>query len=59
MAIFQGLNRAGRTIVLVTHDGEIAAHCNRIARIESGRIVSDESVAQPKDALNYTLQEAR
>jgi ABC-type lipoprotein export system ATPase subunit len=55
MAIFQALNRAGRTVVLVTHDKEIAAHCNRIARIEAGRIVSDESVAQPKDAL----QEAR
>src|SRR5216683_6860872 len=55
MEIFQTLNRSGRTIVLVTHDKEIAAHCNRIARIEAGRIVSDESVAQPKDAL----QEAR
>lgn len=55
MAIFQALNRAGRTVVLVTHDHEIAAHCNRIARIEAGRIVSDESVAQPKEAL----QEAR
>jgi putative ABC transport system ATP-binding protein len=55
MAIFQALNKSGRTIVLVTHDKEIAAHCNRIARIEAGRMVSDESVAQPKDAL----QEAR
>jgi len=51
MAIFQALNRAGRTIVVVTHDGEIAAHCNRIARMEGGRIVSDEPVAQPKNAL--------
>jgi ABC-type lipoprotein export system ATPase subunit len=59
MVIFQALNRAGRTIVLVTHDREIAMHCNRIARIEAGRIVSDESVAQPKDALNHALQEAR
>jgi putative ABC transport system ATP-binding protein len=51
MAIFQDLNRAGRTIVIVTHDAEMAAHCGRIARIESGRIVSDERVDAPKRAL--------
>jgi putative ABC transport system ATP-binding protein len=51
MAIFQSLNRAGRTIVLVTHDAGLAAHCGRIARLEEGRLVSHERVAQPKDAL--------
>ena len=33
MALFQALNKAGRTIVVVTHDSEVAAHCGRIARI--------------------------
>ncbi len=51
LAIFQDLNRAGRTIVLVTHDAEIAQHCQRIARIERGRIVMDEKVAAPRVAL--------
>lgn len=51
MAIFQELNRAGRTIVIVTHDTEMAAHCSRIARIENGHIVSDERVDTPKSAL--------
>jgi putative ABC transport system ATP-binding protein len=51
MAIFQALNRSGRTIIVVTHDSEIAAHCSRIARIEGGRIVADERVAEPKSAL--------
>jgi putative ABC transport system ATP-binding protein len=41
MDIFHALNREGRTIVLVTHDSNIAAHCGRVARIESGRVVSD------------------
>ncbi len=41
MAIFQSLNAAGRTIVLVTHDAGLAAHCNRVVRIERGRIVED------------------
>jgi putative ABC transport system ATP-binding protein len=50
MSLLQGLNRAGRTVVLVTHDANLAAHCRRIARIEDGRIVSDEAVASPRDA---------
>ncbi len=55
MAIFQNLNRAGRTIVLVTHDAEIANHCQRIARIERGRIVADERVSAPTVALEEAL----
>jgi ABC-type lipoprotein export system ATPase subunit len=51
IGIFQDLNRAGRTIVLVTHDAEVARYCRRIARIERGRIVSDERVAAPRTAL--------
>jgi putative ABC transport system ATP-binding protein len=51
MAIFQALNQAGRTIVVVTHDSEVAAHCRRIARIEDGRIVSDQPVPQVKNAM--------
>ena len=50
MALFQRMNRDGRTIVLVTHDAQIAEHCRRIARIEHGRIVSNQRVAEPKDA---------
>jgi ABC-type lipoprotein export system ATPase subunit len=51
MALFQALNKAGRTIVVVTHDSEVAAHCGRIARIEDGRIVSDQPVPQPKNLM--------
>jgi putative ABC transport system ATP-binding protein len=55
MAIFQNLNKSGRTIVLVTHDAEIANHCGRIARIEHGRIVADERVTEPKVAWQEAL----
>ena len=55
MAIFQSLNRAGRTIVLVTHDAEIAHHCQRIARIERGKIVADERVAAQRIAQEEAL----
>jgi putative ABC transport system ATP-binding protein len=50
MALLQQLHQAGRTIVIVTHDATLAEHCQRIARIERGRIVADERVALPRDA---------
>jgi ABC-type lipoprotein export system ATPase subunit len=42
LAIFHALSRAGRTIVLVTHDPAIAAQAARVIRIDRGRIVSDD-----------------
>lgn len=51
ISIFQSLNRAGRTIVLVTHDQEIANHCGRIARIERGLLVEDVAVTEPRLAV--------
>ena len=41
MALFNELNAAGNTIVLVTHEEGIAAHANRIIRLLDGRVVSD------------------
>jgi len=50
VALFQRLHRAGRSIVLVTHDQTVAEHSQRIVRIEEGRLVADEHVAGPRDA---------
>ena len=50
MGILETLNRAGRTIVLVTHDAALAAHCGRIARLEAGRVAADDHRAPAKDA---------
>ena len=41
MALFDELNAAGNTIVLVTHEEDIAAHARRIIRLLDGRVVSD------------------
>jgi putative ABC transport system ATP-binding protein len=46
LSVFETLNKAGRTIVLVTHDPGVAAHCSRVARIEGGRIVAIEDRAR-------------
>jgi len=50
LAVFQALNRAGRTIVMVTHDGHVAHHARRILRLQDGEIVGDARVAAPSDA---------
>jgi putative ABC transport system ATP-binding protein len=45
MVLFNELNAAGNTIVLVTHEEDIAAHARRVVRLLDGRVVSDRSVA--------------
>jgi putative ABC transport system ATP-binding protein len=39
---FQDLNRQGRTIILITHEQDVAAHAKRIIHIRDGNILSDE-----------------
>lgn len=41
MAIFQKLNSEGHTIVMITHESDIAAHAKRIIHIKDGQIVKD------------------
>ena len=50
MQIFQNLNRQGKTVVVVTHEPDIAEHAQRIIRFKDGRVVSDEPVLNPRVA---------
>jgi len=50
LAIFQRLHQDGRTILLVTHDAEVAAHAQRILVLRDGRISEDRAVPQRRDA---------
>lgn len=51
LGIFQRLNAQGKTILMVTHEWDVAMHCKRIVRFKDGRIISDELVEKPLNAL--------
>ncbi|MBV6522063.1 MAG: putative ABC transporter ATP-binding protein YknY [Gemmatimonadaceae bacterium] len=50
MALFQELNEQGVTIVLVTHEPDIARYAGRIVEMRDGRILRDEPVSNRHDA---------
>ena len=50
LALLQSLNRGGLTIVLVTHEPDIAAYASRVLSFRDGRLRGDERVAEPRDA---------
>lgn len=47
MAIFQELNRKGKTVIVVTHEPDIALYTHRILRFRDGLLESDEPVENP------------
>jgi len=48
MVLFEELYRAGNTIILVTHENEIAEHARRIIRLRDGKIEVDQKVEKPR-----------
>ncbi len=51
MAIFEELYKKGNTIVIVTHEPDIAEHCQRIVRLRDGLVEKDEINAEMVSAL--------
>ena len=51
IGIFQGLNDAGKTVVLITHEPDIAAHARRVVYVRDGLIWRDERIVQVRAKL--------
>jgi putative ABC transport system ATP-binding protein len=55
MALFQDLNRAGMTVLVVTHEPDVATFASRVVRFRDGRVLSDTRQA-PQDAARALEQ---
>jgi putative ABC transport system ATP-binding protein len=51
LAVFQELNAQGITILVITHEHEIARYAKRIVRFRDGRLMQDEPVPDRRDAV--------
>jgi len=52
MGLFQELNRQGKTIIMVTHEPELAVYTRRIITLRDGELVSDKQVTERRNALD-------
>jgi putative ABC transport system ATP-binding protein len=48
MALFDELHAKGNTIVLVTHEHDVAEYAHRIIHIRDGKVASDQKTAKAK-----------
>ena len=58
MALLQELNDLGMTVVLVTHEADVARFARRVLRFLDGRVVADEANAMPADARRLRARDA-
>jgi len=50
LALFQQFNQEGLTLVVVTHEDEVAAYADRLVELRDGRLLRDETISRPRDA---------
>jgi putative ABC transport system ATP-binding protein len=59
LRIFEDLNDSGRTVVMITHEDDVAAHADRLVRLADGHIVADDTVVAESDSAVGRARMAR
>ena len=57
MGIFQQLNDAGKTVILVAHEPDIAEYAKRIVRFRDGQIIANELVTERRRVLSEEVSQ--
>ena len=58
LRLFRDLHAEGQTVLIVTHEDEVAAHCDRVVRLHDGRIASDLPIAEDPAGRHAVAGEA-
>jgi len=58
LGLLEEIHTQGNTIIVVTHEEEVAQHAHRIIRMLDGRIASDEKNKDIKSVKDYVLVES-
>ncbi len=56
LSVFQGLNEQGITIILVTHEHDIAQYCRRVVELRDGHVVRDTPIEDRRVAVDDLAQ---
>jgi putative ABC transport system ATP-binding protein len=59
LRIFEDLNDSGRTVVMITHEDDVAAHADRLVRLADGQVVADGIVVAEGDSAVGRARMAR
>jgi len=57
LALFDELHRTGQTIIMVTHEADVARHAKRVVRMKDGKVFSD--LSNEDDAARFAIRKDR